>query len=77
MIVDIRHALAQQIRIIDGTNHMAARRLGIELAGWLYDHAWKLDEDDVVTLVDEYNHDKNMGAADLADLLVDELGLDH
>jgi hypothetical protein len=75
--IDIRFTLAQHIRDVDSRNELEPRRLGLVLAGWLYNLGYRLvEEEDMCTLVAEYNPDKTMGAAELADLIVDELGLD-
>ena len=72
----IRDDLAQHIRIVDGDNMLPPYELGWEVAHCLSDRTEEVSGFAVVELVERTNPGKTMGAAVLADAIIDHFDLE-
>lgn len=80
--VNIVNVIAGIIREVDGDNTMEPRRLGARIAltsrhGFNAHGTRGLDVDEFGDIVARENADKQLGAWDLAQVLVDEMDLDN
>jgi hypothetical protein len=73
--VNLRLALAQHIRRVDGGNNLIPFQLGTEIEAFLGGFA--LDQMSVARFVERINPAKTVGAALLADEIVDKFDLDE
>lgn len=74
--MNIRNDLAQHIRRVDGGNKLPPAELGYEISYLLTARPYRVDSGELVGFVKRVNPDKTMGAAALADAIVDEFNLD-
>lgn len=76
--MDIRNTIAATIRRVDGNNNADARTVAFAIADQLTGEALVefIDEYEVIAVIEKRNPDKTMGAAALADAIVDDLNLD-
>lgn len=73
---DIRTGLAEFIRAVDGSNQLGPQTLGLKIGRWIAQAPGDYS-DEIQDYVVEINPAKQLGAARLADAVVDRFGLDE
>lgn len=68
---ELVHEIADIIRVVDGDNKMPAQRLGLEIGRELNRRGYVLVEDQFGDIVARANPDKTLGAARLAERIVE------